>query len=68
MATQAYRRSWSTNAAPARYDEVAYNERNLIERGFNKLKHFRRLATRHDRRTSDHPAFIHLAAAMLWLR
>ena len=42
--------------------------RNRIERCFNKLKHFRRFATRYDRRDTNVPAFIHLAAAMLWMR
>ena len=50
------------------YDEDAYKDRNRIERCFNKLKHFRRFATRYDRRTTYFLAFIHLAAVMLWLR
>ena len=50
------------------HDETAYKDRNLIERCFNKLKHFRRFATRYDRRTIHFLAFIHLAAAMLWMR
>ena len=32
------------------HDTVAYKLRNRIERFFNKLKHFRRIATRYDRR------------------
>jgi len=35
---------------------------------FNELKHFRRFATRYDRRAVYYLAFIHLAAAILWLR
>jgi transposase len=35
-----------------RHDKARYRERNRIERCFNKLKHFRRLATRYDRRAS----------------
>lgn len=50
------------------HDEAAYKDRNRIERCFNKLKHFRRFATRYDRRASHYLAFVHLAAAMLWLR
>ena len=50
------------------HDQVAYKDRNRIERCFNKLKHFRRFATRYDRRTVHFLAFIQLAAAMLWLR
>lgn len=49
------------------HDEVAYKERNRIERCFNKMKHFRRFATRYDRRASHFSGFAHLAAAMIWL-
>ena len=45
-----------------------YRGRNVVERCFNKLKHFRRFATRYDRRAIHFLAFIHLAAAMLWMR
>ena len=50
------------------HDQAAYKDRNLIERCFNKLKHFRRFATRYDRRAVYFLALIHLAAAMLWMR
>lgn len=53
---------------PIPHDVELYKTRNLIERCFNKLKHFRRFATRYDRRTIHFLAFIHLAAAMLWMR
>lgn len=45
-----------------------YKTRNRIERCFNKLKHFRRLATRFDRRAIHFLALLHLAGAMLWMR
>jgi transposase len=45
-----------------------YKTRNRIERCFNKLKHFRRLATRFDRRAVHFLALLHLAGAMLWMR
>ena len=45
-----------------------YRLRNRIERCFNKLKHFRRIATRYDRRAVHFLAFIHLASAMIWMR
>jgi transposase len=51
-----------------RHDKALYRERNRIERCFNKLKHFRRLATRYDRRAVHYLAFLCLAAAMLWMR
>jgi len=53
---------------PIRYDKVLYRERNRIERCINKLKHFRRLATRYDRRAVHFLAFLCLAAAVLWMR
>jgi transposase len=38
------------------HDEAAYKDRNRIERCFNKLKHFRRFATRYDRSTIHYMA------------
>jgi transposase len=50
------------------HDAIAYKMRNRIERFFNKLKHFRRIATRYDRRASYFLAALHLASAMIWMR
>ena len=50
------------------HDTSIYNHRNQIERCFNRLKHFRRFATRYDRRTLHFTGFVHLAAVMIWLR
>jgi transposase len=50
------------------HDAGLHKHRNRIERCFNRLKHFRRFATRYDRRTVHFTGFIHLAAAMIWLR
>jgi transposase len=50
------------------HDTELYKQRNRIERCFGRLKHFRRFATRFDRRTIHFAGFIHLAAAMIWLR
>ena len=50
------------------HDANIYKHRNRIERCFNRLKHFRRFATRYDRRTIHFKGFIYLAAAMLWMR
>lgn len=46
------------------HDDAIYKHRNQIERCFGRLKHFRR----YDRRTIHFNGFIHLAAAMIWLR
>lgn len=50
------------------HDIALYKERNRIERCFNKLKHFRRFATRFDRRAVHFLAFIHIASTMIWMR
>ena len=50
------------------YSFEVYKARNRIERCVNKLKHFRRIATRYDRLTIHFQAFIHLACALLWMR
>jgi transposase len=50
------------------HDAGLYKYRNRIERCFNRLKHFRRFATRYDRRTIHFTGFVHLAAAMTWLQ
>lgn len=50
------------------HDRVAYRLRNRIERFFNKLKHFRHIATRYDRRACHFLAALHLASAMIWMR
>jgi transposase len=49
------------------HDAGLYKHRNRIERCFNRLKHFRRFATRYDRRTIHFEGFTSLAAAMIWL-
>jgi transposase len=50
------------------HDAATYKHRNRIERCFNKLKHCRRFATRYERRTVHYLGFVHLAAALIWLR
>ncbi len=57
-----------TRKRPIPYDFEAYKARNLIERCFNKLKHFRHIATRYERRALYFISFIQLACAMLWMR
>lgn len=57
-----------TRKIPIPHDPVVYRHRNRIERCFSRLKHFRRFATRYERRTIHFAGFVHLAAAMIWLR
>ena len=49
-------------------DYALYCERNLVERFFNKLKQFRRIATRYDKLGATFFAFIQLAAIRISLR
>jgi transposase len=49
-----------------RFDKALYRQRNVIERTFNRLKQFRRLATRFDKRAANFAAFLVLAFILLW--
>jgi transposase len=53
---------------PIPHDKDVYQERNLVERFFNKIKNFRRIATRYDKTALSFTAMLTLAAAMIWLR
>jgi transposase len=52
---------------PLPCDFALYCERNLIERFFNKLKHFRAIATRYDKLARNFLAGIHLASTIILL-
>jgi transposase len=45
-----------------------YRYRNLVERFFNKLKHFRGIATRYDKHAENYLALVKLAAVRIWIR
>jgi len=53
--------------APRAYDANLYADRNKIERLFNRLKHYRRVATRYDKLGRNYLSFVHVAAAMTLL-
>jgi transposase len=50
------------------YDDFLYKERNVIERMFGKMKHFRGIATRYNKLAISFIAFLQLAAILLWLK
>ena len=52
---------------PKAFDRDLYKVRHLIENFFAKLKQFRAIATRYDKRAVHFLGAIHLAAAVLWL-
>lgn len=49
------------------FSQWLYRQRNLVERFVNKLKHFRGLATRYDRRPDNFLAALKLAGIRIWL-
>ena len=51
-----------------RWKKALYRQRNLIERFFNKLKQFRRIATRYDKLGATFQAFLQLAVVRISLR
>ncbi|MCA3588128.1 MAG: transposase, partial [Methylocystis sp.] len=50
------------------YDKDLYIERNLIERFFNKLKQFRRVATRCGKLLANFMGFVKTAAIAIWIK
>ena len=56
------------NPNPWECDWWQYKERHLVECFFNKLKNFRRVATRYDKLASRFLSFVHLACAVILLR
>mgnify|MGYP001482874870 CR=1 FL=1 len=50
------------------YDKGLYKQRNLVERFFNKLKHFRRIATRYDKLLENFMGFVMLGAIHILMR
>jgi transposase len=49
-------------------DPILYRQRNLIERFFNKLKHFRKVATRYEKSARNYLAVVLMASSRLWMR
>ena len=49
------------------FDRAAYRERNRVERLINRLKQFRRVATRYEKRACNYLAMVTIAAILLWL-
>jgi len=50
------------------YDAALYKHRNIVERSINRLKDWRRIATRFDKLTRNFVAAFDLFAACPWLR
>ena len=50
------------------FSRFLYRYRNRVERFFNKLKHFRAIATRYEKHDANYLALIKLAATRIWMR
>ena len=50
------------------YDRERYKDRNLVERFWNKIKHYRRVATRYEKTARNFLAFVHVASILVLLQ
>lgn len=57
----------ANNQQPREFDPHVYKARNLVERFFCRIKHFRRVATRYDKLDCRFAAFVTAAAILIWL-
>jgi len=53
---------------PPNFDPLAYRRRNQVERGFNRRKHWRGVATRYDKLAAHYQATLDLVETLDWLR
>ena len=49
------------------FDKVLYRLRNRVERAINRLKQFRRIATRYEKKAENYLAMLHIGSILLWL-
>jgi transposase len=52
---------------PLGFDRARYRGRNVVERCFNRLKQFRTVATRYDKRAANYRAMVVIASLLIWL-
>lgn len=58
----------SNRSSPRAYDRHRYKARNLVEGFFNRLKQFRRIATRYEKRAAHFAAMVICGCIVLWLK
>ncbi|KAB1920647.1 transposase [Micromonospora sp. ALFpr18c] len=61
-------RKGASGGRPPDFDAEKYKNRNQVERGFNRRKHWRALATRYDKLADSYQATLDLAETLDWLR
>jgi transposase len=57
----------SNERRQSRFDRDLYRERNQIERCINRLKQYRRVATRYEKLAINYLAMVTIAAILIWL-
>jgi transposase len=53
---------------PPQFDAEIYKQRNVVERAINKLKGYRAVASRYDKRDCMYRGTIDVASIRIWLR
>jgi transposase len=71
-ATAKQRKAWANIPPKANrkgtfaFSAWLYRQRNLVERFFNRIKHFRGIATRYDKDPANYLAAVKFVAARIW--
>ena len=68
MGAEAVIPSKSKRKIQREYDKLLYKERNIIERMFSKMKHFRSISTRYSKLVVSYLDFVQLVSILLWLK
>lgn len=63
-----WRSSRKQPPAGRKCDWHLYKERHLVECFINKIKHFRRIATRYEKLAASYLSMLYIAGALIWLR
>jgi len=58
----------ANRTTPRAYDQDLYRARHLSENFFARLKPFRAIATRYDKRAINFASLVYLAASVLWMK